>query len=78
MTGMTWPMKNEDAMALGPRGGTTTVTRSGMVKKNLWIPREEAEALRQKAFEERRSEAEIIREGLALTLDPRRRSRRHR
>lgn len=71
---MTLPMKNEaEEMALGPRGGTTTVTRSGMVKKNLWIPREEAEALRQKAFEERRSEAEIIREGLALTLDPRRR-----
>ena len=76
---MTWPMKNEEEeMTLGPRGGTTTVTRSGMVKKNLWIPREEAEALRQKAFEERRSEAEIIREGLALTLDPRRRRSRSR
>lgn len=76
---MTWPMKNEEEeMTLGPRGGTTTVTRSGMVKKNLWIPREEAEALRQKAFEERRSEAEIIREGLALTLDPRRRARSRR
>ena len=76
---MTLPMKNEEEeMALGPRGGTTTVTRSGMVKKNLWIPREEAEALRQKAFEERRSEAEIIREGLALTLAPRRRPGRAR
>lgn len=75
---MTLPMKNEEDLAMGPRGGTTTVTRSGMVKKNLWIPREEAEALRQKAFEERRSEAEIIREGLALTLDPRRRSRSRR
>lgn len=71
---MSLPMKEDDeAMQIGPRGGTTTVTRSGMVKKNLWIPREEAEALRQKAFEERRSEADIIREGLELMLDPRRR-----
>ena len=72
---MSLPMKDdEEAMQqIGPRGGTTTVTRSGMVKKNLWIPREEAEALRQKAFEERRSEADIIREGLELMLDPRRR-----
>lgn len=71
---MSLPMKDdEESMQIGPRGGTTTVTRSGMVKKNLWIPREEAEALRQKAFEERRSEADIIREGLELMLDPRRR-----
>jgi hypothetical protein len=43
-----------------------------MVKKNLWIPRDEAEALRTKAFLERRSEAEIIRQGLrgVLGLDP--------
>jgi hypothetical protein len=79
MTGMTWPMKEEEEeLTLGPRGGTTTVTRSGMVKKNLWIPREEAEALRHKAFAERRSEAEIIREGLSLMLSPRRRPRRAR
>jgi hypothetical protein len=54
---------------VGPRGGTTTVTKSGMVKKNLWIPRDEAEALREKAFNERRSEADIIREGLRSVLD---------
>jgi len=54
---------------MGPRGGTTTVTKSGMVKKNLWIPRDEAEALREKAFHERRSEADIIREGLRAVLD---------
>lgn len=77
---MTWAMKEEEEdLILGPRGGTTTVTRSGMVKKNLWIPREEAEALREKAFAERRSEAEIIREGLTLMLyPPRRRSRSRR
>lgn len=54
---------------VGPRGGTTTVTRSGMVKKNLWIPREMAEGLREKAFGEHRSEAAIIREGLRLALE---------
>ena len=53
----------------GPRGGTTTVTKSGMVKKNLWIPQDEAEALREKAFHERRSEADIIREGLRVVLE---------
>lgn len=51
---------------LGPRGGTTTVTRTGMVKKNLWIPREMAEKLRTRAFDEHRSEAELIRQGLEL------------
>ena len=53
----------------GPRGGTTTVTKSGMVKKNLWIPHETAEVLRAKAFDERRSEADIIREALEILLD---------
>ena len=52
----------------GPRGGTTTVTKSGMVKKNLWIPTEDAEVLRRTAFERRVSEAEIIREGLRRAL----------
>jgi hypothetical protein len=40
-----------------------------MVKKNLWIPGDEAEALRHKAFTERRSEAEIIRQGLRGVLN---------
>jgi hypothetical protein len=56
--------ENGPAALRGPRGGRTTITKSGMVKKNLWVPHEVAEALRQKAFEERRSEAEIIREAL--------------
>jgi len=52
----------------GPRGGTTTVTASGMVKKNLWIPSEMAEELRAVAYRERRSEADLIREGLRREL----------
>jgi hypothetical protein len=52
----------------GPRGGTTTVSKTGKIKKNLWIPAEDAEALRRAAFERRTSEAEIIREGLRRAL----------
>ncbi len=61
------PETNED-LPVGPRGGVTTRTRGGMVKKNLWLPEEMAETLRQKAFDERRSEADIIREALADVL----------
>jgi hypothetical protein len=53
---------------LGPRGGETTVSKTGMLKKTLWLHPDEAEALRVKAFEERRTEAEILREGLRLVL----------
>lgn len=61
--------KDPDATRpIGPRGGTTTRTRTGMVKKNMWIRIETAEALRTRAFEEHRSEADIIREGLRLVL----------
>jgi len=52
----------------GPRGGTTTITESGMVRKNLWISQEENEALRWKAFSDRRSETSVIREGLRWVL----------
>lgn len=52
----------------GPRGGTTTVTSSGMIRKNLWISHEENEALRRQAFVERRSETNIIRAGLRQIL----------
>jgi len=57
-----------EAPPTGPRGGTTTVTDSGMVKKNLWVPGEMAERLRKAAYEEHVSEAEIMRRGLALAL----------
>lgn len=54
--------------ALGPRGGETTVSKTGMLKKTLWLHPDEAEALRKKAYEERRTEAEILREGLRRIL----------
>lgn len=52
----------------GPRGGTTTVSASGMVRKTLWLHADEAEALRLKAFKERRAESEIMREALRWRL----------
>lgn len=59
----------------GPKGGRTTRTRSGMVRKSLMLGSEEAQALRRAAFETERSEAEIVREAvrrlLGLTIEDR-------
>jgi hypothetical protein len=48
----------------GPRGGETTVSKSGMVRKTLWLHGDEAEALRERAYHERRAESEVVREAL--------------
>jgi hypothetical protein len=53
----------------GPRGGETTISKTGMIRMTLWLHEDEAEALRQKAFKERRTQAEILREGLRRMLD---------
>lgn len=53
---------------MGPRGGKTTVTSTGMVRKTIWLNGDEAEALRERAFRERRAEAEIVREALRAHL----------
>jgi len=52
------------AAAKGPRGGETTISKSGMVRKTLWLHGDEADALREKAYQERRAESEIVREAL--------------
>ena len=48
---------------VGPRGGATTQKR-GQVKKTFWLDNGEAEALRKAAYEQRRSEASIVRQAL--------------
>lgn len=63
------PMTEDPKPETGPRGGTTTVTSSGLVKKNLWIPARDAERLRRVAYELRTSEADIVRQGLSLILE---------
>ena len=52
---------------VGPRGGTTTHTRE-MARKNLWMPLTLSEALRARAFKERRSETSIICSAVAQYL----------
>jgi len=61
-------MRPNTAKPVGPRGGETTVTKSGMVRKTIWLHSEEAETLRLRAFEERRAESEIVRAALRLYL----------
>jgi hypothetical protein len=54
---------------LGPRGGETTVSKTGMIRMTLWLHPDEAEALRLKAFQDRRTQADLLREGLRRVLD---------
>ncbi len=44
------------------------MSKTGMIKKTLWLHQDEAEALRNRAFQERRTESDIIREGLRRIL----------
>jgi len=53
---------------LGPRGGETTISKTGMIRMTLWLHPDEAKALRLKAFEDHRTQAEILREGLRRVL----------
>jgi hypothetical protein len=46
----------------GPRGGTTTLTAGGLLKKTLYFDPEEWAALRKKSYEEDRPISEILRE----------------
>jgi hypothetical protein len=48
----------------GPRGGTTTVFKSGLIRKTLMLGVEEERRLRRMAFDTQRSEADIAREAL--------------
>ena len=52
----------------GPRGGTTTRTPGGLVRKVAYLHQDEAEALRRAAFDERLTESAIIREALRARL----------
>jgi hypothetical protein len=57
-------MTQKGKVSKGPRGGETTVSKSGMIRKTIWLHGDEAEVLRERAFRERRSESEIVREAL--------------
>ena len=46
---------------LGPRGGKTTISPGGLMRKTFYLGPEEEEQLRQEAFQLRRSEGDIVR-----------------
>lgn len=48
----------------GPRGGTTTVSASGMVRSTVFLDEAEHEFLRQKAFADRSTISELVRNAL--------------
>jgi|GEM_PF-1039855 len=52
--------------ALGPRGGKTTISPGGLMRKTFYLGPEEEELLRQEAFRLRRSEGDIVRELIRL------------
>ena len=57
----------------GPRGGKTTLTPGGFLKKTIYLESDEWEALREKSFREQRPISELIRalirEGLGLDAE---------
>ena len=59
----------EKKRRVGPRGGETTISKTGVIRKCIWLHEDEAEALRYKAFRERRTESEILRQGLRQVLE---------
>jgi len=61
-------MQRKKSNDVGPRGGKTTVTKTGLVRKSLWLHLDEAEALRERAYKERKTEAEIVRVALRRFL----------
>ena len=61
-------MPGKNTRPTGPRGGETTVTKSGMIRKTIWLHGDEAEALRAQAYKEHRSESEIVRDSLRAYL----------
>jgi hypothetical protein len=61
-------MPRKDTDPKGPRGGETTVTKSGMIRKTIWLHGDEAEELRDRAYRDRRTESELVREALRAYL----------
>jgi hypothetical protein len=53
----------------GPRGGKTTVTKSGLARKTFALNLDEVRALRKDAYEQERTETDIVRTALRHYLD---------
>ncbi len=50
-------------------GRKTTVSKKGLLRKTFWLHEAENEVLRREAFDDRRSESEIVRELLRQRYD---------
>jgi len=53
----------------GPKGGRSTRTAGGLIRKTLLIRPDQDAELRRLAYERQRSESEIARDALDLYLD---------
>lgn len=54
----------------GPKGGRTTRTAGGLIRKSVILTPELDGELRRRAYQEQRSESEIIRDALAALFWP--------
>jgi hypothetical protein len=61
--------KIEDDHPTGPRGGKTTVTKTGLIRFVAYLHPDERQALRLAAFEREVSASEIVREALRAHLN---------
>lgn len=61
--------ENEDKQPIGPRGGKTTVTKSGLIRFVAYLHPDERQALRLAAFQREVSASEIVREALREYLN---------
>ena len=73
MTKRTPRPKDRSATLRGPRGGTTTITDAGLVRKTVYFTRDEWEAIRRAAFEQDVSYSQVIQEAVRAELVSKRR-----
>lgn len=52
----------------GPRGGSTTITAGGLLKKTVYFSSQEWQALRRRAYEEEKPITEIVRRCVSESL----------
>lgn len=52
----------------GPRGGLTTITPGGKIRKSILLNPDEEEALRDRAYRQRVTESSLVREALRTFL----------
>jgi hypothetical protein len=53
----------------GPRGGTSTVTKTGLIRFVVYLHQDERQALRRAAFERETSASDIVRRALREYLE---------